>query len=105
MSALTLDGDLALRLRCDRDRGAGAARVRRERAAARPAAGGRPATTVQDPARGGLTLDELIAGVWEGLVAHDTVACPVCGGAMAPRYGSAPAPVGGRCGDCGSTLG
>jgi hypothetical protein len=59
----------------------------------------------REGARGGLTLDEVVVGVWEGLTAHRTAACPVCGGAMAPRYGSAAAPVGGRCGDCGSTLG
>jgi hypothetical protein len=76
---------------------------RRERL--RPGAGGRCAGDAKDPARGGLTLDELIVGVWEGLAAHSTVACPVCGGAMTPRYGSAPAPVGGRCESCGSTLG
>ncbi|HEU4978862.1 MAG TPA: hypothetical protein VFT42_08210 [Solirubrobacteraceae bacterium] len=76
---------------------------RRERR--RPGADGRCDRAVQDPARGGLTLDELIVGVWEGLAAHATVACPVCGGSMTPRYGSAPAPVGGRCGGCDSTLG
>jgi hypothetical protein len=55
--------------------------------------------------RGRRTLDELIVGVWEDLAAHRPVACPVCGGAMTPRYGSGAAPVGGRCGDCGSALG
>jgi hypothetical protein len=53
---------------------------------------------------GGLTLDDLIVGVWEDLAAHRAVACPACGGAMKPRYGAGPAPVGGRCGDCASTL-
>jgi hypothetical protein len=28
------------------------------------------------------TLDEVLVGVWEGLTAHQTVACPVCGGEM-----------------------
>jgi hypothetical protein len=56
-------------------------------------------------ARGRRTLDDLIAGVWEDLTAHHAVACPVCGGPMRPRYGSGAAPVGGRCPDCGSTLG
>jgi hypothetical protein len=53
---------------------------------------------------GGLTLDELLVGVWEGLSAHHTVPCPACGGALAPRYGAGPGPVGGRCRDCGTTV-
>jgi hypothetical protein len=56
-------------------------------------------------ARGRRTLDELIVGVWEDLSAHRPAGCPVCGEAMRPRYGSGPAPVGGRCTSCGSTLG
>ena len=54
--------------------------------------------------RGRRTLDELIVGVWEGLSAHHAVACPLCGHAMTPRYGSGPAPVGGRFAACGTTL-
>jgi hypothetical protein len=56
-------------------------------------------------ARGRRTLDELIVGVWEDLSAHRPAGCPVCGEAMRPRYGSGPAPVGGRCTGCGSTIG
>jgi hypothetical protein len=51
------------------------------------------------------TLDEVLVGAWEGLLAHHPVACPVCSSAMEPRYGSGPGPVGGRCKGCGSTLG
>lgn len=55
---------------------------------------------------GGPTLEGVIAGAWEGLAAHRGVGCPVCGGRMAPRYGaSGVAPAGGRCRDCGSTIG
>jgi hypothetical protein len=54
---------------------------------------------------GGLTLDDLLVGVWEGLSAHRTVACPACGEAMTPRYGAGPMPVGGRCGGCATTIG
>jgi hypothetical protein len=55
---------------------------------------------------GGPTLDRAITQAWEGLVAGRAVGCLVCGAPMAPRYGaSGPAPVGGRCGGCGSTLG
>lgn len=53
---------------------------------------------------GGPTLDDLLVGVWEGLSAHRTVACPLCGEAMTPRYGAGPAPVGGRCRGCGTTM-
>jgi hypothetical protein len=55
--------------------------------------------------RGGRTLDEVLVGAWEGLLAHHPVTCPVCSAAMTPRYGSGPGPVGGRCTSCGSTLG
>lgn len=33
-------------------------------------------------ARGGLTLDDLVTGVWEGLALRATVVCPVCAGQM-----------------------
>ncbi len=56
-------------------------------------------------ARGGGSLDELIRGAWDDLSSHRTVSCPVCHGQMAPRYGSAEQPVGGRCRRCGSSLG
>jgi hypothetical protein len=55
--------------------------------------------------RSGDTLDDVVSAAWEGLVAHTSVTCPVCSGSMAPRYGSGPQPVGGRCQRCGSTLG
>jgi hypothetical protein len=73
----------------------------------RGAEGGEPRHDAPPAAegRGRRTLDEVIVGVWEDLTAHHAAACPVCGGSMAPRYGSGPAPVGGRCGSCHSTLG
>jgi hypothetical protein len=63
----------------------------------------RPRITASDTG-GGPTLDDVLVGVWEGLSAHRTVACPACGAAMTPRYGAGPAPVGGRCGGCGTTI-
>ena len=55
---------------------------------------------------GGPTLEGVIVRAWEGLAAHRGVGCPLCGGHMTPRYGaSGLAPVGGRCTDCGTTLG
>ena len=50
------------------------------------------------------TMDEVLAGVWEGLVAHRSVECPVCGAEMRPQYGAHARPIGGRCAGCGSTL-
>lgn len=52
----------------------------------------------------GATLDDLLVGVWEDLTTHRTVACPACGDEMVPRYSAGPAPVGGRCTSCGTTL-
>jgi hypothetical protein len=50
------------------------------------------------------TLDELVSGVWEGLVAHQRVPCPWCGGEMTPVYSAHARPTAGRCGDCETTL-
>lgn len=59
----------------------------------------------QTSAHGGLTLDEMITSVWEGLAVRDVVPCPVCDGAMelaAPeRRDGSPTSV---CRDCGSRL-
>jgi hypothetical protein len=57
-----------------------------------------------DPLRDEGTLDELIAALWEGLEAHQTVACPVCGAEMKPEYAAHARAVGGRCMSCGSIL-
>ncbi len=50
------------------------------------------------------TLDALVAGVWEGLVAHESAVCPVCGDEMRPEYGAHALPIGGRCRSCGTRL-
>ena len=52
----------------------------------------------RDGVGGGPTLDDAIVGVWEGLTAQVAVACPLCGGALAPRA------AGGKCSDCGTSL-
>jgi hypothetical protein len=70
-----------------------------------PARATGPAPRNAPASRGGLTLDEVLTGAWDGLAAHHSVTCPVCSGSMAPRYGSGAQPVGGRCTRCGSTLG
>jgi hypothetical protein len=50
------------------------------------------------------TLDALVAGVWEGLAAHRSVACPLCGHEMTPDYGAHARPIGGSCRNCGTRL-
>ena len=54
--------------------------------------------------RQGPTLDDLVAGVWEGLLAGAPADCPACGTVMTPRHSAGAGVVGGRCGGCGSTL-
>jgi hypothetical protein len=62
------------------------------------------APSLFDAAGGEPTLDDLVAGVWEGLAARIIVECPLCGDELRPVYGHHARPVGGRCGGCGSTL-
>lgn len=50
--------------------------------------------------REGRTLEDLLSGAWEDLTAHRTTTCPICDGAMEPRYGSGPSAVAGRCRNC-----
>jgi hypothetical protein len=57
-----------------------------------------------DAVGGESTLDDVLAGVWEGLTAHRVVTCPVCEAEMAPVYGAHALPIGGRCTSCGSAL-
>lgn len=64
----------------------------------------RPAVLQRPSPREGRTLEDVLSGVWEDLIAHRTAACPICDGTMKPRYGSGPSAVGGRCGECGTEL-
>jgi len=61
-----------------------------------------------DPAGGEPTLDDLLAGVWEGLAARASASCPICGGRMEPAYGARGGrerpPDVARCTSCGSAL-
>jgi hypothetical protein len=50
------------------------------------------------------TLDALVAGVWEGLAAQRSVACPVCDEEMEPHYGAHARPIGGVCRGCGTRV-
>jgi|SRR5215217_7297473 len=78
-------------------------------AAAAPAApdtampGAEPATTASAH-RHGPTLDDLVAGAWEGLVAGARADCLVCGSPLAPRHSAGAGIVGGRCDSCGTTV-
>ncbi|MEA2221817.1 MAG: hypothetical protein QOH83_193 [Solirubrobacteraceae bacterium] len=63
----------------------------------------RPVVLQASP-REGRTLEDVLSGVWEEILAHRTAACPICDGAMEPRYGSGPSAVGGRCVECRTEL-
>jgi hypothetical protein len=55
--------------------------------------------------RHGPTLDDLVAGAWEGLLAGAPADCLVCGTPLTPRHSAGAGIVGGRCGGCGSSIG
>jgi hypothetical protein len=75
-----------------------------DRPGAHRRAAGEPARSLLDDVDGEPTLDEVLSGVWEGLAAHQDVACPVCGGNMTPEYGAHARPIGGRCQSCATQL-
>jgi hypothetical protein len=64
----------------------------------------RASPTLFDACGGEPTLDEILVGAWEGLVAHRPVACPVCAGEMRPGSRAHGRPIEGLCGDCGAAL-
>ena len=71
-----------------------------------PEAAATPETfTTASARRQGPTLDDLVAGAWEGLLAGAPADCLVCGTPLSPRHSAGAGIVGGRCGGCGSTLG
>jgi hypothetical protein len=61
--------------------------------------------TTASARRHGPTLDDLVAGAWEGLLARAPADCLVCGTPLTPRQSAGAGVVGGRCDGCGSTLG
>ena len=79
--------------------------VEREPVAAPESAAGAETFTTASARRQGPTLDDLVAGAWEGLLAGAPADCLVCGTPLAPRHSAGAGIVGGRCGGCGSTLG
>ena len=52
------------------------------------------------PAGDRLTLEQLLEGVWEGLCAGGTAACPACHGRMSRAAGG----ITGRCEGCGTAI-
>ena len=60
---------------------------------------------VLDRVEGEPTLDDLLAGVWEELSARRAVRCPLCTGEMEPLEVPDRELAGGRCVECGATLG
>jgi hypothetical protein len=54
--------------------------------------------------RHGPTLDDMVAGAWEGLLAGAPADCLVCGIPLTPRHSAGAGIVGGRCGGCGTTV-
>ncbi|UGS35349.1 hypothetical protein [Capillimicrobium parvum] len=57
------------------------------------------------PAVGGApTLDDLLTGIWQTIASDQTATCPLCQGALEPRYSAGSVPVGGRCTSCGTEL-
>ena len=73
----------------------------RAAAVAAPAAEPTPTASAR---RHGPTLDDLVAGAWEGLLGGAPADCLVCGAPMAPRHSAGAGIVGGRCGGCGTTV-
>ncbi|MEX2196630.1 MAG: hypothetical protein WD844_15220 [Thermoleophilaceae bacterium] len=59
-----------------------------------------PEVPASGPGTTRLTLEQKLTGVWEGLVAAGSAACPLCGAEMRREPGRAE----GRCGGCGSAL-
>jgi hypothetical protein len=55
--------------------------------------------------RGRVTLDDVVVGAWEGLLVRRPAGCPVCRAQMEALEPSGGRAAGGRCGDCGTTLG
>jgi hypothetical protein len=53
----------------------------------------------------GMTLEELICGVWDEVVTEGRTACPLCGGELEGRASAHSRPTEGRCRDCGTTIG
>ena len=63
-----------------------------------------PSVQLKACPRDGRTLEDVLSGAWEDVTADRTATCPICDGAMQPRYGAGPSAVAGRCGSCRTEL-
>ena len=70
----------------------------------RPHSDGEQAGLPEVVHHGALTLDQLIAGIWEGLAMDGVVRCPACHGRMKAHAAIQGEAVGGDCLDCGAQL-
>jgi hypothetical protein len=71
-------------------------------APAPPSPAGGPATVAAvAPVR---TLDEVLVGAWSAVAAGHTAECPLCAGALRPRWSAGAGAVGGRCTDCDTSV-
>ncbi len=50
------------------------------------------------------TLTDVLVEAWSDVSAGARAQCPVCTGAMQPRWTAGAGVIGGRCDDCGTTL-
>jgi hypothetical protein len=50
------------------------------------------------------TLADALGEAWAAVGTGATTECPVCTGTLHPRWSAGAGVVGGRCGDCGTTL-
>jgi hypothetical protein len=70
----------------------------------RPGASSKQVGRLEVEGDGALTLDELIAGIWEELGVQEMVSCPACHGRMMARAVVGGDVQGGDCLDCGAQL-
>jgi hypothetical protein len=64
----------------------------------------RAAEAAGDRRGDGMTLEELICGVWDEVLTEGRTACPLCGGELEGRASAHSRPTEGRCRDCGTTI-
>ena len=55
-------------------------------------------------AQGSASLEDLVVGTWEALVAGTPAACPSCRAQLRPRWSAGAAVVGGHCDACGTDV-
>ncbi len=51
-----------------------------------------------------VSLQDVVLATWTAVSSGATAECPVCAGAMSPRWSAGAGVVGARCADCGTTL-